>query len=632
MIVAFGFAAGGYFPDTTGTAVALVAATLGLWIVLARRPFEGWSKLLVVAAVAMSLYCAWTFASTIWSDAAVRSAVEFDRALLYLLAMLLGASAAFTPERIRWVVRLTLAGAFVVCLAAFISRTLPDVLETARTVSDDRLSFPLTYWNNLGLLASLGLILSVALATDRAEGLFSRMLSAASAPLFAATLVLTFGRGPAAAGIAGLVVLLVFGRGPGMLAGLIATVPAVALAVYRALDAGLLATERYASPAGMDQGQDLAVVVVVAGILAATLVLVLRPLDRRLPGSLPRAVTVTGVVALIAILVAGAVAIDAPRRLGDAYDRFLVDTDVDPGQQRDRFVDAGNNGRLDHWRVAVDGFKAEPVRGSGAGTYELVWNRERPESQHIRDAHSLYLEVLAELGVVGLALLVTVLVSLLVGFGRRVRGPARGPAAGLLAAGVAWVLEAGVDWSWEMPGVTAWLFFAGGVALARAPRESSTDRRPSLPLRGLAVVALVVLSVLPIRIAISQARLDDSLRAFERGNCPAAIDSAKSSLSAFGSQAQAYAIQGYCDSRMGDLRQGVEMMLRATRKDPDDWQLHYGLALVSGAAGIDPRPAARKAESLSPTEAEAQEATRVFATDDPAQWRRASARLPLPEN
>ena len=47
--------------------------------------------------------------------------------------------------------------------------------------------------------------------------------------------------------------------------------------------------------------------------------------------------------------------------------------------------------------------------GSGPGTYEQYWNQHRPLQHKVRDAHNLYLEVLAELGPVGLLLLLLAL-------------------------------------------------------------------------------------------------------------------------------------------------------------------------------------------------------------------------------
>ena len=49
--------------------------------------------------------------------------------------------------------------------------------------------------------------------------------------------------------------------------------------------------------------------------------------------------------------------------------------------------------------------------GTGAGTFELDWEQRRPFFYVIRDAHSLVLETLAALGVVGLALLLVALLT-----------------------------------------------------------------------------------------------------------------------------------------------------------------------------------------------------------------------------
>ena len=264
----------------------------------------------------------------------------------------------------------------------------------------------------------------------------------------------------------------------------------------------------------------------------------------------------------------------------------------------------------------------------------MGWNAERPAPGRVRDAHSLYLEVLAELGLVGAVLLATALLTIFIGFFKRLNGAARGPVAALMAAGVTWLIEAGFDWIWEMPAVTAWLFFAGGVVLARPLQPVSTQRWPPLLIRVPAVVAITLLCLTPARVALSQARLDESQAAFDDGRCTETIDSALSSLSAFGDQPQAYALLGYCDARLGDRELGVKMMARATEQDPGNWVYHYGLALLQGEAGLDPRDAAREARTLSPTEAEAINADRLLfgRGDNPEQWRRAAERLPLPVN
>src|ERR687884_336042 len=73
-----------------------------------------------------------------------------------------------------------------------------------------------------------------------------------------------------------------------------------------------------------------------------------------------------------------------------------------------------------YWHVAWREVTLNPVLGSGAGTFERYWLLYRPVGPFARDAHNLYLETLAELGPVGLALLVAALgLPLLVLRGRR---------------------------------------------------------------------------------------------------------------------------------------------------------------------------------------------------------------------
>src|SRR5919198_945850 len=103
--------------------------------------------------------------------------------------------------------------------------------------------------------------------------------------------------------------------------------------------------------------------------------------------------------------------------------------------------------RPHYWHVAWHEVELNPVLGSGAGTFERYWLIYRPVGSFARDAHSLYLETLAELGPIGLGLLLAALgLPLLVLRGRR------DPMLATAAAGyVAYLIHTGVDWDWELP-------------------------------------------------------------------------------------------------------------------------------------------------------------------------------------
>ena len=335
---------------------------------------------------------------------------------------------------------------------------------------------------------------------------------------------------------------------------------------------------------------------------------------------------------VVAAMVVVALLLGVPAVLERQYEGFVDNQSVAAPEVRDRLLEPSANGRIDQWRVTRRGFQAETVAGTGAGTYALLWDRYRPYEAQVEDGHSLYLEVLAELGVVGLVLVLLPILLILGAFAWRARGPTRVAGAALLGAGLAWAVHAGIDWDWEMPAVTAWFFAAGGLALARGPRpETSGGRRlPNLALVGLALGALLLAGV-PVQIMFSQARLDDSRAAFARGDCVGAVESALGSIDALAVRADPYVILGYCDVGLGLPDLAVRAMDAAVARDPRNWETHYGRALVLGAAGRDPRAAARRALELNPLEPMAREVVRAFATDDPQTWSRRAlqARLPV---
>lgn len=130
-----------------------------------------------------------------------------------------------------------------------------------------------------------------------------------------------------------------------------------------------------------------------------------------------------------------------------------------------------------YWGVAAQGFAEAPVQGGGAGTYEFLWERLRPRDLPVTDAHSLPLETLAELGVVGLALLLTGLVTLLVATGRAARGTDNILYGVVFCVGIAWVAHAAIDWDWETPVVTLPLFVLGGAVLGSRRAERGPRAR-----------------------------------------------------------------------------------------------------------------------------------------------------------
>jgi O-antigen ligase len=146
-----------------------------------------------------------------------------------------------------------------------------------------------------------------------------------------------------------------------------------------------------------------------------------------------------------------------------------------------------------YWHVAWHEWEKNRVLGSGAGTFDRYWLHHRTVSSFARDAHSLYLETLAELGPIGLALLLAALLIPLLALRSR-RDPLLATAA---AAYVAFLVHAGIDWDWELPAVTlAGLACGSAMLVARRPDDAHELRLRGrvlmlAPVVGLGVLALI---------------------------------------------------------------------------------------------------------------------------------------------
>ena len=606
LVVYLGFNSGGFFAGATAIAAIVMVAVLVAAVTISPDPLAGVGARLLIVVAAMVSLCAWTLASAFWSGSAARALLEFDRCLLYLLCLVAFALLVRAEASVRWLMRALAAAAVVICGAGLVTRVLPDVWHVALdSVADGRLSFPVSYWNALGLLAGLGIILCAAITTSRREPRLGRVLGAAAIPLLATTLYFTFSRGALLATVVGLVAFLVAGRPASLLAAAGATVPPTALAIWLSLGADRLSSAHPVGQVAIGQAHRVALGVLLSCVAAAAARALLVRLDRaesiRVPSRVRRFAGASIAILAVAALVAAGVS-GGGRWLADQGEHLLDAGGIHHTDQRRRLVELGNNGRADAWRVAIDAFRSSPLTGEGAGTFETVWARDRPAAFEVVDAHSLYVESSAELGAPGLALVLVVVVGILVALGRRCRGPDRALYAGLFGAALAWAIHAGLDWDWEMPVVSLWVFAAGGAALAAQGSGRASSSRPGRLPRVVAGLGLLLVAVTPATVAISQSRLDAAVGAFDRGECRTASDEALRSSAAVSVRPEPYELLAYCDAQRGLGPLAARMIDQAIDRDPASWELRYGRAIVLGFEGRDPRPALGDALRLNPRE------------------------------
>ncbi len=238
----------------------------------------------------------------------------------------------------------------------------------------------------------------------------------------------------------------------------------------------------------------------------------------------------------------------------------------------------------DYWRVALRAVEDEPLLGSGSGSYRRLWYRNRSEPQPARDAHSLYLETLAELGPLGLVLLLAALgLPLAVAVGAR----ADPLTAAALGPYVAFLAHTAQDWDWELPAVTV-AALACAVALLLSARRQWTPlgRVPRL-VGGSAALALVVLALTAYagnrELALAEAGSERSARRAAR-------------LQPWSSEP--WRVLGEAQLERGEVEAARASFREGLSRDDGDWELWIDLALASD--GDARRAAFDRAVRLNP--------------------------------
>ena len=148
------------------------------------------------------------------------------------------------------------------------------------------------------------------------------------------------------------------------------------------------------------------------------------------------------------------------------------------------------NSRWCWWNEATDVFAQHSPLGAGAGTFEIARKRFRSDERSVLQPHSVPLQHLADGGIPGLLFflaLVGAAAWVCVCAVRRLEGGERAAAVALVAAPVAYLAHALVDYTWDFLAVTAPTMVALGVLTGAG--------RPALPTRRRVLVAVAAVLV-----------------------------------------------------------------------------------------------------------------------------------------
>jgi hypothetical protein len=309
------------------------------------------------------------------------------------------------------------------------------------------------------------------------------------------------------------------------------------------------------------------------------------------------AVAVIGLIALVG---------NPFHRISKEYDDF-VNLKVNNAPTNTRFLSGGGY-RYDYWRIAWKEFKHEPLRGVGAGSYDVDYFVDRRTNEDIRQPHSLPMQLLAELGIPGLLALLAFVGVVFAGLWRTSRRgvTSLGRRAAAVAAGgafAAWLAHTSVDWLHLLPGVTGIALCAAAGLLAPWSRRSAGRALATGRILAVVLTAVAVLAAADLtgRLAAAEHYRLQSRDALN--NDPVhALRLANDSLALNGDSLPALYMKSAAYARLGRYTAARAILLQATRTEPHNaqpWALLGDLAVRRGAfriAKID----YRKASQLDP--------------------------------
>jgi Flp pilus assembly protein TadD len=587
---------GGFDPTSWGwSTIALLLVVAGSFVLGVRRPGRlEWMFLAALAALA-----GWVWLSLLWSSDFSQAVLEGERMLLYLTGpaalLLLGRRSSVEGLLAALAVAIT-----AICAYALAWRTVAPGGGAYQVLSTDpqasfRLAGPLGYANALAIFAAMGILLVLGFAL-RERTLTARALGSAGLVVLAPTLYFTYGRGAWPALVVGLVVLAALERNRlEAVARLFAFGIAPAVAVGLASRAHAVTSTPGSVAAARHDGRLLAVELVALAAVAGLLPLVLDRLTGKfaIGGSSRRALAVALVAAGVAVVVAALVHVGGPRTaIRRAYHAFNAPAPLVRSNESQRLFSLSGSNRSEYWHVAWGEVEAHPWLGGGAGSYQRFWLRHRRNALPVLDAHSLYLETLAELGPIGLGLLLCALVVPLAVVRRARPHPLVGAAAG---AYVAFLLHAAIDWDWEMAAVTLAAVACGAAVLLAARGAEAPLGRAS---RVLAIALAGLLCAVAIGGYVGNQAAASASDALDAEHLGTAASEAKRARWWQPWSPEPWRLLGEAELQAGRVGEARTSFRRGLLKDRRDWELWLDLALVT--RGHERRAAIDHVATLNP--------------------------------
>jgi O-antigen ligase len=372
---------------------------------------------------------------------------------------------------------------------------LPATLNAGDSVG--RLRVPFGYWNATGLMAALGLPVCLWAGARPGRSVVLRSLTVPALAMLLTTLMLSYSRGALLAAVIGLGcwLILVPLR---LRATLLLALGALGAAVATVWALGHHAITHDNAPlasrtaAGHDFGLVLLAVLALCALagFAAT-----RTADRRaLPDHVRRRIGIVLVILVAMVPLAGIAGLAASSRgltgqISHAWHTLTTSTiNASVGNSPSRLGQLSNSRGL-YWSEGLKVGEHAPLAGVGAGGFDTARTRYSSSTRIVAHAHSYAIETFADLGLIGIALSVALLVVWGAAVRRTLSRSPADPANGAERVGMitmlAVVVIAGIssliDWTWFIPGVTVPALVCAGWLAGRGPIAAPAPATATAP-------------------------------------------------------------------------------------------------------------------------------------------------------
>ena len=485
-----------------------IILTLGCGVIVAgaviltpspRRSYGLWPAGLLLAFAALSAL------SVVWS---VQPDASWQNAgLMLAYSAVFGASIALAraaPAHWPAVLGGVILAAVVVCGYALLTKVFPARLDAHDIYA--RLQAPYGYWNATGLTAAMGVIGCMWLGARRRGHALLNALAYPAMGLLLVTLMLAYSRGALFALALGLA--LWFCIVPLRLRGaavLLTGAAGAGLVVAWDFSRHALSADSIALPARVLAGRQLGVLLV-AMLLVLTIagMVIGFSTDRRAGGGVSSrtrrnaGAVLLSILALAVIAFAGALAAShrgLPGSISHGFHSLTNPHAAVPSNTPGRLTAIGSV-RARYWNEALKIFQAHPVLGTGARSYGTARLRYRTEDLEANDAHGFVVQTLADLGLVGLAIVLFLLAAWMAAAGRSTHPfnrrwssgrwrsepmpytPERIGMLSMLCLVVVFGVHSTIDWTWFVPGDACVALLCAGWLAGRGPLERAADGEP----------------------------------------------------------------------------------------------------------------------------------------------------------